>query len=127
MVVGAVITILSFYVQAVPGVTHSTPVLEIGWSFCTINCVMLTAGAFLMFTCIETKKAPKMITDLSKLSYGMYLMHIFWLGMWAGVFKSTLALPTVAAIPCIAVCTFVCCYITTKIISLVPGSKWVIG
>ena len=31
------------------------------------------------------------------------------------------------AIPCIAVLTFVCCTITTKLISLVPGSKWVIG
>lgn len=127
MAAGAAITIWSFYVQAVPGVTHSTPEIEIGWAFCTINCVMLTAGAFLMFTCIKAEKAPKIITDLSKLSYGMYLMHIFWLGMWAGVFKSVLALPTVAAIPCIAICTFVCCYITAKVISLIPGSKWVIG
>lgn len=127
MAAGAAITIWSFYVQAVPGVTHSTPEIEIGWAFCTINCVMLTAGAFLMFTCIKAKKAPKIITDLSKLSYGMYLMHIFWLGMWAGVFKSVLALPTVAAIPGIAICTFVCCYITAKVISLIPGSKLVIG
>lgn len=29
---------------------------------------------------------------MSKLSYGMYLMHIFWLGLWATVFKYTLAL-----------------------------------
>ena len=42
MIVGAALTIWSFYVQAVPGITHSTPVIEIGWSFCTINCVMLT-------------------------------------------------------------------------------------
>lgn len=54
-------------------------------------------------------------------------MHIFWLGLWATVFKNTLELPTVAAIPCIAVTTFVCCYITTKIISFIPGSKWIIG
>ena len=127
MAAGAAITIWSFYVQAVPGVTHSTPEIEIGWAFCTINCVMLTAGAFLMFTCIKAKKAPKIITDLSKLSYGMYLMHIFWLGMWAGVFKSVLALPTVAAIPCIAISTFVSCYITAQVISLIPGSQWVIG
>ena len=46
MVVGAVITILSFYVQATPGVVLETPVLEVGWNMCTINCVMLTAGTF---------------------------------------------------------------------------------
>ena len=56
----------------------------------------------------------------------MYLMHIFWLGLWVTVFKHDLALPTVAAIPCIAVSTFICCYVTTKIISLIPGSKWII-
>ena len=127
MVIGAVLTIYSFYSQAIPGETLSTPVIEIGWAFCTINCVLLTAGTFLMFTCINSSKAPRIITEMSKLSYGMYLMHIFWLGLWATVFKYTLALPTVAAIPCIAVSTFICCFITSKLISFIPGSKWIIG
>ena len=125
MIVGAALTIWSFYVQAVPGITHSTPVIEIGWSFCTINCVMLTTGTFLIFTCID--KPLRIITDISKMSYGMYLMHIILLGKWVILYKQTLALPTVAAIPAIAVSTFVCCYIITKLISLLPHSKWVIG
>ena len=57
----------------------------------------------------------------------MFLMHIFWLGLWVSVFKSTLGLPTVAAIPVIAVCTFISCFVVTKLISLIPGSKWIIG
>ena len=125
MIVGAALTIWSFYVQAVPGITHSTPVIEIGWSFCTINCVMLTTGTFLIFTCID--KPLRIITDISKMSYGMYLMHILLLGKWVILYKQTLALPTVAAIPAIALTTFVCCYVTTKLISLLPHSKWVIG
>ena len=104
-----------------------TVVIEIGWAFCTINCVLLTTGTFLMFTCIKRPQAPKLVTETSKLSYGMYLMHIFWLGLWVTVFKDTLALPTVAAIPCIAVVTFICCFVTTKIISFIPGSKWIVG
>ena len=127
MLVGALLTIYSFYVQAIPGVTLVTPEIEIGWAFCTINCVLLTAGTFLAFTCIGNSKSPRLITEMSKLSYGMYLMHIFWLGLWVTVFKHDLALPTVAAIPCIAVSTFICCYVATKIISLIPGSKWIIG
>ena len=127
MVVGALLTIYSFYVQAIPGVTLVTPEIEIGWAFCTINCVLLTTGTFLMFTCIKRPQAPKLVTETSKLSYGMYLMHIFWLGLWVTVFKDTLALPTVAAIPCIAVVTFICCFVTTKIISFIPGSKWIVG
>lgn len=127
MIVGAVVTVLSFYIQAVPGVLHSTPVLEVGWSFCTINCVLLTAGAFMMFSCIDQEQAPCIVTDMSKLSYGMYLIHIFWLGLMVNIFKDMLALPTVAAIPTIAISTFVCCYISTKLISYLPGSKWIIG
>ncbi len=125
MFVGAALTIWSFWVQAVPGVNLVTPEIEIGWSFCTINCVMLTAGTFIMFTCID--KPLRFITDLSKMSYGMYLMHIFWLGMWATIFKQILALPTVAAIPAIAASTFVSSYITTKLLSFIPGSKWIVG
>jgi len=111
----------------VPGEILSTPVIEIGWAFCTINCVLLTTGTFLIFTCINRPNPPRILTEASKLSYGMYLMHIFWLGLWVTVFKHTLALPTVAAIPCIAVSTFICCFVTAKIISFIPGSKWIIG
>ena len=127
MLVGAVATIWSFYVQAVPGVVHSTPVIEVGWAFCTLNCVALTAGTFLLFSCISIPQPPRFIAEMSRLSYGMFLMHIFWLGLWVSVFKSTLGLPTVAAIPVIAVCTFISCFVATKLISLIPGSKWIIG
>ena len=127
MIVGAILTIYSFYIQAVPGEILATPEIEIGWAFCTMNCVILTTGTFLMFSCINRPNPPKLITELSKLSYGIYLMHIFWLGLWVTVFKQTLELPTVAAIPCIAVSTFVSCFVTTKIISFIPGSKWIIG
>ncbi len=127
MVAGAVWTILSFYLQAVPGVLHDTPTVELGWSFCTINCVMLTAGAFLLFTCIENTKAPAWITDMSNMSYGMYLMHILWLGLWVKIFKDDMALPTVACIPMIAIATFISCYIATKVLSLIPYCRWMAG
>lgn len=65
--------------------------------------------------------------ELSKLSFGMFLMHIFWLGLWVDVYKNALCLPTALAIPAIAATTFASCALTTKLISLMPGSKWVIG
>ncbi len=126
-VVGAVWTILSFYIQATPGIIHNTPDLEIGWSFCTINCLMLTTGAFLLFTCIRKSETPRIILQLSNLSYGMYLMHIFWLGMWTTILKGEMALPSVSAIPAIAICTFMSCWISCLVISMLPGGKWVIG
>ncbi len=124
LVAGAAGTILSFYVQAVPGIEISTPILEVGWAFCTPTVLCLTSGAFLMLSCIGGK--PKaIITELSKLSFGIYLMHIFWLGLWVSILKPLL--PTVAAIPAISVCTFVCCVVTTKALSYIPGSKYIIG
>ena len=127
MVVGAVTTIYSFYVQAVPGIVHSTPVVELGWAFCTINCVALTAGAFLMFSCISLDKTPRWVADLSKMSYGIYLIHIFWIGMWVTLFKETFALGSGLAIPAITIVTFLCSYISVKLISYLPKSHWLIG
>ena len=73
------------------------------------------------------RRAPRIITGMSRLSFGVYLMHIFWLGVWVSLFKLQLALPTAAAIPCISVCTFISSFVTAKIIDFIPGSKWVIG
>ena len=126
-IAGAVATILSFYVQAEPGVTLVTPELEIGWAFCTVNVVALTAGMFLIFTAIPQHEVPASVVEVSNLTYGMFLMHIFWLYLWVIVFKNTLALPTVAAIPVIAVATFVSSLFASKILSMIPGGGWLLG
>ena len=125
-VVGAALTIWSFYIQAEPGVLLETPEIEIGWAFCTINCVMLTAGTFIVFTAINWRESA-IVTEMSKLSYGMYLMHIFWLGMWVDVFKNIYPLATPAAIPAIAICTFATCYLCTKAMSYLPYAKYIVG
>ncbi|MCI5619349.1 MAG: acyltransferase, partial [Rikenellaceae bacterium] len=36
-------------------------------------------------------------------------------------------IPVWLAIPVIAVLTYVCCAVTSKLISLIPGSRWIIG
>lgn len=124
MLVGAAVTILSFYVQATPLTELVTPELEIGWSFCTLNVFALTTGAFLLFTTIPDGDEPAVVLQLSRLSFVIYLMHIFWLGLWVNLFKTDLAFPTVAAIPAIAVCTFLSCWGTAFILSLLPGARW---
>lgn len=125
MTVGAIVTILSFYVQTVPGVVIYTPTAELGWSFCTINCVALTFGAFLMLSCI--KRPVKAVTEISRLSYGMYLMHIFWLGMWFKIIHNHILLPIAAEIPLLAILTFITCAVATRLLSLLPGSYFTVG
>ncbi len=128
---GAVFTGWSFYLKGVPGVLISTPVLEWAWEFPTPNVLVATFGAFLLFDCISRKKAPALVTGIAKMSYGIYLMHLFFLSAVAGWFvggnPAAPRLPVYLAIPCIAAVTYVCCVITAKIISFLPGSKYIVG
>lgn len=129
--VGAAFTGWSFWLKGVPGVMIETPMLEWAWEFCTPNVLLATFGVFVMFSAIKVEKAPKIITSISKLSFGMYLMHMLFLAPIAnlviGGSQADPLLPVWAAIPVIAVCTFVCTALTAKLLSLIPGSRWFAG
>ena len=129
--VGAAFTGWSFWHAGVPGRIIETPMLEWAWEFCTPNVLLATFGIFLMFSCLNREKAPAFVTGLSKLTFGMYLMHMFFLTPIANmIIKGNVAHPSIpvwAAIPCIAVLTFICCAVTTKLLSYIPGSRWFIG
>ena len=128
---GAVFTGWSFWYMGTPGQTIETPLLEWSWEFCTPNVLLASFGAFLLFSCIERKETPKLIKKLSDMSFGMYLMHLFFLGPIARVLiggsVAEPLVPVYLAIPCIAILTFICCAVTTRILSLIPGSKWFVG
>lgn len=131
MFLGGIFTAWSFWIKAEPGVEIDSTMIEWSWEFCTPNVLLATFGAFLMFTCISQIKAPRLITDIARRSFGMYLIHIFFLSNIAAALicgdPANPLLPVWLAIPTIAVLSFVCCYVTTKLISLIPGSKWIIG
>ena len=131
LLVGALFTGWSFWFKGVPGQLIETPLLEWSWEFCTPNVLLASFGAFLLFTCIERKETPAFIRSLSNLSFGMYLMHLFFLGPIArliiGGDVANPLVPVCLAIPAIALLTFICCAVTTKLLSLLPGSKWYVG
>ncbi len=128
-IIGAAFTAWSFWWKGEPGVMMETPMLEWSWEFCTPNVVLATFGAFLLFTCIE--KAPTWINDIAKLTFGMYLMHIFFLyriSQWLiGGDVANPLLPVWIVIPVIGILTFICCAVATKLLSLLPGSKYIVG
>ena len=131
LLVGAAFTGWAFWFKGVPGELIETPMLEWSWEFCTPNVLCATFGAFLLFTCIRQQKAPAWITGISKLSFGMYLMHLFFLSNIAAFFvngdQAHPLFPVYLAIPVIAVLTFICCVVTSKLLSYLPGSKYIIG
>ncbi len=128
---GAAFTAWSFWWKGVPGQPIETPMLEWAWEFCTPNVLCATFGLFLLFTCITQKQAPKAITELSRLSFGMYLIHMLFLAPIAAFFvngnSAEPLIPVGLAIPVIAVLTFICCIVSTKLISLIPGGKYIVG
>lgn len=129
--IGAAFTGWAFWYKGVPGGPIDTPTLEWAWEFCMPNVLIASFGAFLLFSCIRCKTTPKFISGLSKLTFGMYLMHMFFLSPIARLFiGGSVAEPLVPvwlAIPCIAALSYICCAVTTKLLSFIPGSKWVIG
>lgn len=131
LLAGAAFTGWSFWYMGTPGQTIETPLLEWSWEFCTPNVLLASFGAFLLFSCIERKETRKLVRKLSDMSFGMYLMHLFFLGPIARVLiggsVAEPLVPVYLAIPCIAILTFICCAVTTRILSLIPGSKWFVG
>ena len=129
--VGAAFTGWAFWYRGVPGQLIETPMLEWAWEFCTPNVLLATFGMFLMFSSMKRKSAPAFVIGMSKLTFGMYLMHLLYLApiakMVIGGDVASPAVPVWAAIPLIAVLTFICSAVTTKVLSLIPGSKWFIG
>lgn len=129
-VLGAAFTGWSFWFKGVPGVTIETPMLEWSWEFCTPNVLLATFGAFVAFSAI-TKPAPRLVTGIARLSFGMYLMHLFFLAPIAAYFvngsQEHPLIPVWAAIPAIAILSYLCCACTSWLISKLPGSKWIIG
>ena len=131
--IGAAFTAWSFWWKGVPGQLIETPMLEWSWEFCTPNVLCASFGLFLLFTCIQTPHSPlltpnsSLFTSLSPLTYGMYLMHMFFLAPIATFIIGETLLPVWAAIPVIALLTFVCSAITTKLLSYLPGSRYIVG
>ncbi len=101
--------------------------LELSWRFCTFNVVMMTFGFFVILKSLfrNTQRTPHIIQELSKLSYGMYLMHIFILGfsyrLIAGYFS------TPVTILLVAITTIIGCIVLARILSYLPKSKYLLG
>ena len=132
--VGSAFTAWSFWWKGVPGQYIETPLLEWSWEFCTPNVLCATFGIFLLFTCISPSQRPKrqhICESLAKLTFGMYLMHMFFLAPIAAyIVHGDVAnplLPVWAAIPVIALLTFLCSAIATKLLSYLPGSRYIVG
>lgn len=101
--------------------------MEMSWRFCSTGVAMMTVALFLLFKKISRPtRSYTIIERISKLSYGIYLMHIFVLTAAYDII-SAWSLPTPATMLLTAATTFAACAVITRIISLIPYSKYIIG
>jgi surface polysaccharide O-acyltransferase-like enzyme len=104
------------------------PDIELTWGFESINVAMMSMGIFLLMHKITAHEsvAMRVVGDVSKLSYGIYLVHIMLLN-----FYYELVNPMINTIwlkiPVIAILTFISAYLMVKLLSFLPKSKYIVG
>ena len=71
------------------------------------------------------------VSRLARLTFGMYLVHMFFLAPIAtwiiGGDVANPTIPVAIAIPAIAVLSYICSAAAVKLVSLLPGSKYLVG
>jgi surface polysaccharide O-acyltransferase-like enzyme len=125
-IIGTGITTLGYFLRRPKAETSKD--IELTWHFNTINVAMATFGMFLLLRKIECKNKiiSSIFNDIALKSYGMYLIHIFFLLF----FKYILDAPNQNPGWCIfaiAFLTFIVSYFVVKVISYIPYSQYVIG
>lgn len=101
---------------------------KLSWGFCAFGVMMQTVGYFLVLRKITAsgKFYQSIVQPVSKLSYGMYLMHMFvlvpvfaWVQSWG--------MPTPAVMIISAGVTYLICAVLARLIAFIPKSRYIIG
>ena len=125
-IVGTGFTIFGYFMKREDATTPEE--IEVTWKFDSTNVIMATFGIFLLLRKIECKneKVVKLFNDIALKSYGMYLVHVFFIFLY----KYLLDAPNQFPIWCIfiiAILSFISSYLVIKAISYIPYSQYIIG
>ncbi len=102
--------------------------METTWNFSTFGVMMQTVAYFLLIRKITAAGwiYDHLVLPVSKLSYGMYLMHMFVLiPVFAWINSTGWAMPYV--IFSSAAVTFVICAVVARLLAFLPKSKYIVG
>lgn len=101
--------------------------LELSWRFCTPNVVAMSLGVFLIAKALLSgrTKESKPIKSIAGVSYGIYLMHIFLLNAFFAILRDRMPVP--AVILSNGLLTFAACYLLSRLLSRLPGGRYLVG
>ena len=101
--------------------------LHIAWNSTTITIGLQTLGIFLILISLKVNKLPSVVTDFSRLSYGIYLCHIIILMFFYDHIFVSLEWSTPVKILCMGALTICASYLVMKILSNIPKVKDVVN
>lgn len=124
-VVGYIVTFTVF--ESRIATASNAQELELSWRFCTFNVVFMATGLFLIMRTIKcsNKTTLAIVSDISRLSYGMYLAHIFILDFILMHVSPHFNTPITMIIA--GVITYMLSYLLMKVLSYIPKSKYITG
>ena len=124
--VGSGVTMFGYFFMRDEAKT--TADIEITWQFDSTNLVVSSFGIFLLLRKIECKNETisKIFNDIALKSYGMFLIHVFFVDLSKYLFDARNQFP-LWCIFVIAILTFISSYLVIKMISYVPFSHYIIG
>lgn len=141
--IGAALFVVGYYLTY-KGLWHdigrlnSQKVAEVngaGWvtietciGYLSINVAMMTAGVFMFFQKLSLPKIlTKVMNEVSKLSFGLFLVHyILYLWIGAKLIPTWNLSPGVEEV-LVAIIVFIASYGVAKLISFLPKSKYLVG
>ena len=125
-IIGSAITMGGFFYQRTR--VDTCKEVEVTWHFNNFNLAIQSIGFFLLFRKMECKNKfiCSLFNDIALKSYGMYLIHIFFLRLYYNLFNGAERHPC-WFIWVLSMLTFVTSYLAVKAISYIPKSEYIIG
>lgn len=122
---GFLMTFFLFGYQLDPASTLED--LTLSLRSCTINVAFMTAGVFLLLKdiTINNQKILSLFVELSKFSFGIYLVHMLILPFIGTVLGETFNTPLTILV--VSSLTFLVAYCVVKILSYLPKSGYLIA
>ena len=124
--VGSAVTMFGYFYTRNEAKTSEE--IEVTWQYDSINLVISSFGFFLLLRKIECKneRIAKIFNDIALKSYGMYLIHVFFIYLYNWALDAPNQFP-LWCIFVVAILTFITSYLVIKAISYIPYSKYIIG
>lgn len=109
---------------------QAEPMVELFWTYCSLNVVLSSAALFLVATKIDIPEGrlTRFLATLGKLGFGIYLVHYFFVGPAFVLTKNILGVPLQLQIPVSALFAFAATYILVRILyAVIPKPKFFLG